>query len=103
MNQGTKQNLIETAADTCIAACHKFAAQIEWANGKLLAELQGTLDVPEKLFRLALGEAEALAWQTGYPHLLFPTLAAEKVQAVAEWNARQQIIRQKESAHALSH
>ena len=41
-----------------------------------------------------LGEAEALAWQTGYPHLFFPALATEKVQAAAGWNARQQFIRQ---------
>src|SRR5262245_53603254 len=44
----------------------------------------------EHLLELALNEAEALAWQTEYPYLVFPTLAAEKVQAVAQWNARQE-------------
>jgi len=67
-----------------------------------LAEFKGSLDVPEKLFRLAVGEAEALAWQTGYPHLLFPALATEKIEAVAGWSARQHLIRQKISVRAMS-
>jgi hypothetical protein len=44
------------------------------------------------MLRLALNEAEALAWQTLYPHLVFPDLAAEKVRGVAAWNSRQQLI-----------
>ncbi|MGA9779283.1 MAG: hypothetical protein WBS33_13515 [Verrucomicrobiia bacterium] len=94
-NQGVEDNAVKTTADACIVSCQKWVAQIERAKGKLLTELQGTLDVPEKLFRMALGEAEALAWQTGYPQLLFPTLATEKVRAAAEWYARQQVLRQK--------
>jgi hypothetical protein len=39
-----------------------------------------------------LNEAEALAWQTSYPHLLFPELAVEKVQAVAAWQTRQESV-----------
>jgi hypothetical protein len=42
---------------------------------------------------LALNEAEALAWETEYPYLVFPTLAAEKAQAVAKWQVRQHLIR----------
>jgi hypothetical protein len=34
--------------------------------------------------------------------LLFPALSMEKVQAMADWNARQQFIRQKNSAATLS-
>jgi hypothetical protein len=45
--------------------------------------------VQEQLVRLALNEAEALARQTWYPHLVFPDLAAEKIQAVAAWENRQ--------------
>jgi hypothetical protein len=49
-----------------------------------------------RVFQLALNEAEALAWQTGFAHLLFPALALEKVRAVAEWHTRQESIRQGE-------
>jgi len=45
------------------------------------------------MLRLALNEAEALAWQTDYPHLVFPTLAMEKAQGLAAWNQRQRAIR----------
>ena len=47
----------------------------------------------EHLLQLALNEAEALAHETGFPLLTFPTLAREKVQAVAAWQLRQQGIR----------
>jgi exonuclease I len=42
-----------------------------------------------RVLQLALNEAEAIAWQTGFPHLLFPLLAMEKAQAAASWLARQ--------------
>jgi hypothetical protein len=43
--------------------------------------------------RLALNEAEALAWQTAFPHLVFPALAEEKLQAFTAWQARQRALR----------
>ena len=49
-----------------------------------------------RLLQLALNEAEALAWQTGYPQLLFPVLAFEKAVGVATWHFRQQSLRQNE-------
>jgi hypothetical protein len=45
---------------------------------------------PSRLLRLALNEAEALAWQTDYPHLLFPMLAEEKIAQIQLWESRQQ-------------
>ena len=75
-------------------ACRKVRAQLTRVRQSILAETRATLDSRERLVRLALNEAEALAWQTRYPHLLFPTLALEKVQAVAQWDARQRQIRQ---------
>jgi len=56
---------------------------------------------PNKLLHLALNEAEALAWQTEYPHLVFPTLALEKAQAVANWLTRQRSMRSEHSAYAF--
>jgi hypothetical protein len=41
---------------------------------------------------LALNEAEALAWQSGYAVLVFPLLAEEKIAAVQQWEQRQQIL-----------
>ena len=36
-----------------------------------------------QLLDSALNEAEALAWQTPYPHLVFPALAEEKASSVS--------------------
>src|SRR2546425_12841222 len=46
-----------------------------------------------RLLRQALNEAEAIAWQTGFPHLVFPSLALEKASAVATWESRQRTMR----------
>src|SRR5690348_5731079 len=94
-NQGVKESAIKTAANACIASCQKLPTQIEQLKRYFVAEFQEALDVPEKLFRLVLNEAEAVAWQTGYPQLVFPALATEKIQAAAGWNARQKFLRQK--------
>src|SRR6266850_556558 len=81
-------------AKVCLASCQKLIAQIEKAKDTILAEFRETRETHEQLLQLALNEAEALAWQTAYPHLVFPTLAMEKAQAVAAWGARQQSIRE---------
>ncbi|HEX9048659.1 MAG TPA: hypothetical protein VF988_16655 [Verrucomicrobiae bacterium] len=101
--QGATKNAVKTAARACLNSCQKLTAQLERLKAGLLDELKGRLAMPENWFRLAVEEAEALAWQTGYPHLLFPALATEKVQAVADWNARQQFIRRRNSSATLSH
>ena len=46
-----------------------------------------------RLLRLALNEAEAIAWQTGYPQLVFPMLAAEKAKQAISWHAKQRTLR----------
>lgn len=63
--------------------------QIKQAKNDILAEFSGAGATQDHLLRLALIEAEALAWQTGFPQLVFPTLATEKARAVADWHARQ--------------
>ena len=55
-----------------------------------------------RLLGLALNEAEALAWQSGFPHLVFPALAWEKVEAVTRWRRRQEAIRQGGSSLAFA-
>ncbi len=46
-----------------------------------------------RLLRLALNEAEAIAWATGFPQLFFPTLALEKAQSAVSWHQRQRAVR----------
>lgn len=77
----------------CLKSCQKVLKQIRESKEALLAESRKTLSVHEQLLKLALNEAEALAWQTLYPQLTFPTLAKEKIQAVAAWNRHQRSIR----------
>jgi hypothetical protein len=42
-----------------------------------------------RLFRLAAGEAEALAWQTPFPLLFLPVLLEEKLDAVHRYATHQ--------------
>jgi hypothetical protein len=67
-------------------------AQIEKAREALNEEYRGLLAGHEQLLRLTLNEAEALAWETDFPQLVFPALAAEKVAAVAQWERKQQAL-----------
>jgi hypothetical protein len=55
-----------------------------------------------RVLELALNEAEALAWQTGLGHLLFPELAREKASAVAAWHVRQESIRRTEPIQSFA-
>jgi hypothetical protein len=66
------------------------------------AEFAGLRNTRGHLVKLALNEAEALAWQTAYPHLVFPALAREKVCALAFWHRRQAALRPGETALAFS-
>jgi hypothetical protein len=88
-------------ADRCVACYQKIASQINEAKNRIVAEFQDLLDANEHLLHLALNEAEALAWQTPYPQLVFPDLAVEKIQAVANWSSHQYSVRRANPAPAL--
>jgi len=88
--------------NACRASCRKIRAQIAGVKEAIFAESTRAFPAPERLVRLALNEAEAAAWQTKYPHLFFPTLAVEKVRAVAAWNARQESVRENSPAVVLT-
>lgn len=79
-------------ANACLTSCLKLMEQIARVKQIVLDEFRDTVDAHQKLLRLAVNEAEALAYETDYPHLVFPGLAAEKAQQVAAWEARQQVI-----------
>jgi hypothetical protein len=91
-----------TFKHVCLASCRKLLAQIEKTKNAIVAEFRETLGDHEQMLRLALNEAEALAWQTSFPHLIFPTLALEKAQAVAAWHTRQRSIQRTGSGLGLA-
>jgi hypothetical protein len=77
----------------CVDACKKVLARIEQAKASLIADFSGALKGRERMLELAVNEAEAIAWQTDFPYLFFPTLAQEKATSVANWAARQRYVR----------
>jgi hypothetical protein len=82
-NQRTVSGSARIVPDLWIASSEKLIVGIEQAKRELAAEHQFAL--PERLFRVALSEAEALAWETEYPQLVFPSLAEEKIEAISAW------------------
>ncbi len=99
--EANKGGLVAGFKQACLKSCDKVIARIKEAKAAILAEAQGRAQASDVMLRLAVAEAEAIAWQTGVPHLIFPTLAMERVQAVSNWSARQQSVR-RESAVALA-
>jgi hypothetical protein len=95
----TRKKSVQSAArswrDECIGSCKKIVFQVMSAKDAIFAEWRDLLYTDEKLLRLTLNEAEALAWETDYPQLVFPALAMEKVEAVLAWKAHQQQVRRK--------
>lgn len=79
-------------AKACVAACKKLLAGIETAKAAVIEEFRGAVQGREHLLELAVNEAEALAWQTEFPSLFFPTLAEEKAHAVARWAQHQRYV-----------
>jgi hypothetical protein len=86
----------------CVASCRKLLQGIEHAKTRIVAEFQARLAGQEHLLELAINEAEALAWESGFPQLLFPTLALEKAHAVAAWQARQDDLRRRSASLAFA-
>lgn len=69
--------------------CQKLLAQITQTKNAIAGQFRDLIADHQHALHLALNEAEALAWQTNYPHLVFQDLAEEKVQGVVRWIARQ--------------
>jgi hypothetical protein len=88
-NEARENQNQKNALGHALHSCKQILAQIKNAKESILAEARNTLAAPEQLLRLAVSEAEALAFQTRYPQLVFADLAEEKVQRVALWNERQ--------------
>lgn len=85
---------------TCLASCRRILDRLAGARQAIFDEWRLAFKSQERALRLALNEAEAAAWQTVYPHLVFPTLAMEKVQAAAAWSAHQRRVLEASRANA---
>jgi hypothetical protein len=103
------QNLQQTIQDTrssfgsrCVACYKRLLAQIEEVKAAVVSEFRGRLETDQRVLELAVNEAEALAWETGFPQLLFPDLAAEKAHAVAGWHERQQALRRRSEPRLIA-
>ena len=83
-----------------VSSCKAVISRVKQARDALLAEARETLQVEDRMLRLALNEAEALAWASRYPHLVFPDLAAEKIRGVAAWDRHQREVEEKARAAA---
>jgi hypothetical protein len=93
MNQKGQNEPGRTACQNgCLASCQKILARIARVKETIFQESARTLRTQEHLLRLVLNEAEAVAWRTMYPHLVFPVLAAEKVQAIIAWDTKRQAV-----------
>lgn len=79
-----------TLARTCAGAA-EFLQELNQNLARSLAS-QFT-QIPGVRIAQALTEAEALAYQTPFPHFLLPELAEEKVREAARWATRQTNLR----------
>jgi hypothetical protein len=91
-----------TLKNACLASCQTILARITAAKEAIFADSFKTLGTRKRLLRLALNEAEAVAWDTNYPHLVFPLLATEKIQAVVAWDAQQRSVRRSIPIYGLA-
>lgn len=93
----TPNNRNETAAKNivraCLNSCRAIRDAVARAKETVLREYAELAGEHVRVLRLALNEAEALAWQTDHPHLFFPVLATEKAQAAVSWHRRQRAVR----------
>jgi hypothetical protein len=93
LNELNRENSLgRRFASKCVSSCRKLLAQIQTAKQAIQREFRDAFGVPEPMLHLALNEAEALAWETEYPSLVFPALAMEKAESVARWQVRQRAI-----------
>ena len=83
----------ESIPAVCLHSCRKLLHAVNNVKSAVVREFGVALGGNERLLRLALNEAEAVAWQTPFPHLFFPELAYEKAAAVSRWAARQRLVR----------
>jgi hypothetical protein len=100
--RSTENRVTPKFSSACVEQCRKLAAHLASAKESLITELAESYEISERLLQLAVQEAEAIAWDTEYPHLVFPALAMEKVRVAANWQERQGVIRRVNQAMAFA-
>ncbi len=88
-------NIINGAYSCAQGSPTSFGGQVHAAIQQTKQNLIASQDlstIPAHLLRLALNEAEALAWEAAFPHLWYPVLAEEKTQEIAAWQMHQSAI-----------
>lgn len=84
-NQTAENNIVKIVPEAWVASGQKLVLGIERVKRNIAVQVQQTFQLPQRLIQVALNEAEALAWETEYPQLVFPALAEEKVASVSKW------------------
>ena len=83
-----QERQLSTLKPTFAASWRDRFTRVTGAKNRICAEFRQSLGQHKDLLRRAIKEAEVLAWQTPYPHLVFPELATEKVRALQSAYAR---------------
>jgi formate-dependent nitrite reductase cytochrome c552 subunit len=84
--------------EACARCYQAIVRRLKAVKAKMAAEFSPAMTGYEEVLCAALNEAEAVAWQTPYPHLLFPVLAEEKAVEARQWAAHQRVIRERSDA-----
>ena len=79
---------------------HRAFAALARVRGDLERQFESVKSQAPRIFHLTLNEAEAVAWDTGFPHLVFPLLAEEKASKAAAWVNRQNTLKKETLALA---
>ena len=77
----------------CLRSCRRLANEVNRVRRSLVQNFTHAPGDVRRAVEAALNEAEALAWQTPFPHLVYPVLAEEKVATAERWAGRQRMIR----------
>jgi len=91
-NEARENQNQKNALGQALHSCKQILAQINHVKEAILTEARNRLEAPEQLLRLAVSEAESLAFQTRYPQLVFADLAEEKIQRAAFWSEHQRML-----------
>ena len=88
-----KIKLSDSVTEVCAKSYQKVMALVNATRASIMTQFRDLAAEHEHALHLALNEAEALAWQTEYPQLVFQDLAEEKVRGFAKWVAHQRAVR----------
>ena len=79
---------------------HRAFEALARVRGDIEQNYSSVKEQAPRIVHLTLNEAEAIAWDSGFPHLIFPLLAEEKLSKAAAWVNRQRVVR--EDTHVLA-